>query len=151
MECPVKTMSYPLFLSAFIWCKHTSLNTSVKTKVHQWKATDIITQNAAHVLFKLFPASCICLEFVQGEVLVLIMLKSKHASYTVPTLYEHTDPTTSLFTAPTAKYENCNLGACLAYCTIRGPNSDFWTFMHTVPASLERQHDGFCSVDVMLV
>lgn len=64
------------------------------------------------------------------NVLVLIMLKSKH-----------TDPTTSLFRAPGAKYDdNCNRGACLAYCTIRGPNLDFWTFMHTVPALLESQH-----------
>lgn len=38
------------------------------------------------------------------------------------------------------KMINCNLGAFLAYCTIRGPNSDFWTFMHTVPALLESQH-----------
>uniref|UniRef100_A0A671UIF0 Ankyrin repeat and IBR domain-containing protein 1 n=1 Tax=Sparus aurata TaxID=8175 RepID=A0A671UIF0_SPAAU len=43
-----------------------------------------------------------------------------------------------LFRAPRAKYEkNCNLEARSAYCTIRGPNSDFWTFSHTVPALLE--------------
>lgn len=31
-------------------------------------------------------------------------------------------------------------GACLACCTIRGPNSGFWTFKHTVPVLLVPTH-----------
>lgn len=96
---------------------------------------------------------CLSSQFVQGEVLVLITLKSRLAS-----LHPHF---TNTLTQPRARSElrepnmmrTVTFGACLAYCTIRGPDSDFWTFMHTVPASLESQHTTdllLCSVSVTL-
>lgn len=122
--------------------------------VHQWKATDIIThENAAHVLFLFcFPvlfisASCICLLSLSrlrvfgadhADIHTCLAHIHAHTHTRTRTFYRHTDPTTSLLRAPRAKYEkNCNLEARSAYCTIRGPNSDFWTFSHTVPALLE--------------
>uniref|UniRef100_A0A7N6A2C4 Ankyrin repeat and IBR domain-containing protein 1 n=1 Tax=Anabas testudineus TaxID=64144 RepID=A0A7N6A2C4_ANATE len=54
----------------------------VKT-VHQRKATDIITHKMLHMFILFIPCFLyLSSEFVQGEVLVLTMLKSKLASYT---------------------------------------------------------------------
>lgn len=61
--CPVKMMSYAVrffFLSAFVCSKTGKLFFELKkSKVHQWKATDIITHKMLH-MFSLF-IPCICL------------------------------------------------------------------------------------------